>query len=164
MAQINERVLTEIAEKSATAEAFFEYASKRTRNVRDGVSRIVQIKEQMRHEGYHTIPQDLLSMFKELERAGLGELKGDSFKWNVPIREVGMVVTKRGSRPKAVPHIDPIHHSNVHTFADTQRTTPAKSLTIMFASGKEATIQISASLSREEVRILTDKLLQECTK
>ncbi len=150
MVQVNKNTIAEIAKKSPTAEAFFTYAACRERNVRQGVSRLPAIRAQMSVEGFHPVPKDLVSMFQELARAGVGTLQGKEFKWNVPIREVGQA----GSIKESTPHVE--HHIN--------RVIPqaTKDLVIMFDTNKEVSIKFTANLTKDEINFIAAKLLKEC--
>ncbi len=147
MTQLNEGRLIEIAQKTPTAEEFFTYAAGRERNARDGITKLTQIREQMRIEGYHPVPQDLLSMFRELERAGVGKLEKDYFKWAVPIKTVGSTVTAKPAAKVATPSI-PLARKN---------------LVIYFDKSREINLQFTANLTKEEIAFVAEKLLQECT-
>ena len=146
MTELNTKTLVEIAQKSSTAESFFDYASKRERDVRNAESHIRALRVQMSKEGYHPVPQDLLSMFRELERAGVGVLRGDKFKWNVSVKKLGSAVTETPNAEvmrSAIP-------------------TAQKSLVMCFDKHKEVSISFTPNLSKEEIGFLCEKLLKEC--
>lgn len=145
---MNTKAITEIAQKSPTSEAFFTYAACRERNVREGVSRLSAIKAQMTKEGFHPVPQDLLAMFRELERAGVGQLHGDMFRWHVSIRKVGEAVVAPKEAP-SVPEIKPRPPTN-------------RSLVVYFDNGKEITADFTENLTRSEVENFCARLLKSC--
>lgn len=138
---INNKVIAEIAQKSPTAGNFFTYAACRERNVRDGESRLSSIKSQMTKEGFIPVPQDLLLMFKELERIGVGILQGDKFKWLVPIKKIG----------------DAIREPRREILSKHE-----KSLVICFDKHKEASVLYTPNLTKADVHFLCEKLLNEC--
>lgn len=133
------KTLSEIAQKTPTAEAFFTYAACRARNVREGVSRIPAIRAQMTKEGFHPVPQDLLAMFKELEKAGVGQLRGTQFKWHAPIKEIGNALTLK---------TEPVER---RIAATVEKAADGKALL-----GK---ILASVTLSPKEIMHLCDRLL-----
>lgn len=143
MTQLNAEKIAEILQRSPTAEAFATYAACRERNVRDGVSRLPAIRAQMAKEGFHPVPQDLLSMFRELERAGIGKLQGDQFKWSVSIKRVGEAIES----PK------PVKAESIPT--------SAKELVIFFDKNKQVEVRFPENLTPAEIRFVADKLLQE---
>lgn len=150
MVQINKEVVAEILQKTPTAESFAAYAANRKREVRNGVSPLLAIRAQMESEGYIAVPEDLLLMFKELDRAGVGKLDRGRFKWHVPIKEVSEVLTgpKRTEAPKAAPAAsDP---------------NPSKVLFVSFGPSKDIKISLPGDLTNNEVRYLCSKILQEC--
>lgn len=148
---INKNAIAEIAQKTPTAEAFFTYAACRERNVRDGVSRLSALRAQMIGEGFDPVPQELLSMFRELDRAGIGSLKGDFFRWGVPIKKVAEVVFEKPAR------VEPIQKDPL-----SELPKALKSLVIYYADGKEMSISFTPNLTREEVRFALEKVLREC--
>lgn len=140
---LNQEKIAEILQRTPTAEAFANYAACRERNIREGVSKLPAIRAQMSKDGFQPVPQDLLSMFRELERAGVGELKNDMFKWSVSIKEVGRALNPAKNEVRPLP-------------------TAHKSLVIFFDKNKEATISFTPNLSVEEVKFLAEKILNEC--
>ncbi len=147
MIQINSKVIGEIADRSATAEAFFTYAACRDRNSRNGVSDIKAIRAQMEKEGFTTVPQDLLVMFRELDKVGIGRLQGNQFKWSVPIKSVGQALAEP-TKPK------------VERSAVTPPSNP-KNLVFLFEGGKEISVTYTESLSKEDLQLLWNRLLKE---
>lgn len=146
---INNEKVVEILQKSPTAEAFATYAACRNRNVREGISRLPSIRAQMAKEGFHPVPQDLLSMFRELERAGIGHLWKDQFKWNVPIKEVAsyLEVPKKKTSAQVYTH---------------QRAVAEKTLVMSFGTDKKVSITFTPNLSKEDVDFMISKMLKEC--
>lgn len=135
---LNPDTIMEISQKTPTAEAFFEYASQRERSVRSGLSRLPRIRAQMERAGFHPAPQDLLTMFRELERAGVGRLEGDKFQWQVPIRQLGEYVgAKAPAKPKT------------------------RSFVIYFESGRQVSISYTQGLTKEESAFIADCLLTD---
>jgi hypothetical protein len=139
---LNSKTIAEIAQKSPTAEAFFSYVSKRERNARGGVSKLPDIKAQLIKEDFNPVPQELLSMFRELERVGVGVLQGDTFKWSVPIKQVGKVLKS-----------DKV----VSSIPKSKRT-----LAVYFDTQREIEMSFSSGLTREEAKLAMEKLLQQC--
>jgi hypothetical protein len=140
---MNTKAIVEIMQKSPTAEQFATYAACRERNARDGVTRLPAIRAQMTKEGFHPVPQDLLTMFRELERAGVGKLSGDKFQWSVSIKQVGeALVEPKAEAPKQKPEV------------------PTKRFVMCFGNNKEAEISYTSTLTKEEVEFLCSKLLQ----
>lgn len=138
----NSKTIAEITQRTPTSEAFAEYASKRERNVRGGVSRLSIIKAQMIKEGYHIVPQDLLAMFRQYHDQGLGELSGDLFKWHISIKQLGNV---KEYKQRALPE-----------------KRPQKNLVVCFSSDKEASVSFTPNLTKEDIQFICDKMLQEC--
>ncbi len=152
MTQINEQVLNEIAERTPTAEQFFEYAATRERNVREGISNLTTLRAQMAKEGYHPIPQDMLRMFKELEHAGLGSLRGDSFKWFTGIRDLANkvgVISKPTNPDK--PKLAAVVSAEM-------------SVSIALAPGKDVSFKIHGVLTSEDCRFIYETLLKKATE
>lgn len=146
---IFESKLVEIAQRNPTAENFFAYAAERERDIKLGVSRLPQLREQMRAAGYEPVPQDLLTTFRELERAGVGKLQGDRFRWDMPIKKLGEAVfgpkKEKQPAPKAEPRAIETHE---------------RTLVICFGKGREAAIRYT-DLTIEDVDFLREKLLLE---
>lgn len=98
--QFSKTIVQEIAQKNATAEQLFDYLSTRERNARGGENSVQSIKQQMALKGFQPVPQELLSTLRELDRAGIIELKGDRFRWKHQIKDVVKAVQE--TAPKAV--------------------------------------------------------------
>lgn len=143
---INNSAIAEIADRTPTAEAFFTYAACRERNVREGISRLSAIRVQMAKEGFTPVPQDLLSMFRELEKVGVGQLKGDLFKWSVSIKEVGETISAPREHMAEIPKIP----KSIKTFA------------VYYDNGRHASISFTPNLTKEEIKFLAEQLLKEC--
>lgn len=155
---IDNEKIAEIMQKSPTAEAFATYAACRERNVRDGISRLPAIRAQMAKEGFHPVPQDLLAMFRELERAGVGQLWKDQFKWNMPIKDVGAAFeAPKSETPRTqVAEVKPSAHiapANNHN---------RRILTMSLGEGKEVSLSFTPNLSREDIRFVMQKALRLC--
>lgn len=152
MTNINQQTIEEIAQRTPTSEAFFTYAACRERNVRAGVSSLPAIKAQMSLEGFHPVPQDLLVMFKELDRAGIGQLRGEKFKWNQPIKKVGeMGSVTKPSKPEKVQRA---HH--------TITTLVERRITMCLGAGKDVEVTIRGNLSDDDCSFIAERLLKEC--
>ncbi len=145
MGTINTKSISEIAERSPTAEAFFTYAACRERNVREGISRLSAIRAQMAKEGFQPVPQDLLVMFRELEQQGIGKLQGNLFKWNVSIKKVGEAANPASEALVVKTHEKPKRE--------------VKTLVICFESGKEVSVTLSEPLTKEEASLVANKLV-----
>lgn len=140
---ISNEKIAEIMQQSPTAEAFSTYAACRERNVREGISRLPSIRAQMTKEGFNPVPQDLLTMFKELDRAGVGKLLKDEFKWNISIRDVGVLAGPQAPLPP-------------------KREVSKKTLVICFGENKDASISFTNNLTKEDIQFLASKMLQDC--
>ncbi len=147
---MNEKEVSEILQKTPTAEAFATYAACRERDVRNGISRLPKIREQMKQEGFHPVPQDLLAMFRELERAGIGKLSGDKFKWFTSIKKVGSAGSTQS--PKM---LDSGKKDIVIPKAQ-------KTMVLFFDKNKEITVTFTPNLTRDDVAFLAEKILKEC--
>lgn len=145
-------VLKEVQQKSPTAQAFFEYAGRRERNVRSGVSRISAIRAQMAKEGFHPIPRDLVTMFKELEQAGIGELKAGAFKWYIPIRQIAGRVPPK---PKQLKARNPLAYPQITTRVE-------KKLSMCLGNGKDVEIRFTDKLTKLDCKFVCSRLLLEC--
>ena len=143
---INAKVVAEIAQKTPTAEDFFEYCAKRERSARGGISRLPAIRAQMKEAGYEPVPQDLLLMFRELERANFGTLQGDKFKWRVSIKELGETLT---AAPERTPEPQGIPNS-------------VRTLSVYLGRDKEVNIQFTGNLTPDEAHFVYGKFLQSC--
>lgn len=147
---LNPKTVGEIFQRTPTAEAFAAYAACRNRNVRLGISKLPGIRAQMTKEGFDPVPQDLLSMFKELERAGAGTLSDGTFKWNVPIKKIGEIVSDESPKEKIRLALVPPPKEGETT------------LIVCFPSGKTASISLSSKLTVEECQFMCDKILRTC--
>lgn len=147
---LNNKTISEIAQKSPTAEDFFTYAACRERHVRGGVSKLPDLRTQMKQEGFEPVPQDLLIMFRELHRAGVGELKGDTFKWNTSIKKVGEAVIGKTEILESKPA------------KTTASSRIEKALVVWFDNKKHVSITFTPNLTKDEVSFLASKLLREC--
>lgn len=148
---MNLELVQTISKQSPTAEAFFDYAASRDRNVRDGISSIQSLRNQMSKDGFHPVTKDLRQMFAELEEAGIGELKGDKFKWNVSIKLVGKPSVKQPS-PK------------IGVIAKPTNPVQMKNTSIFFGDKKEIHIQFTNNLTQEDLVTALEKVLKECLK
>jgi hypothetical protein len=146
MTNVNSKAIVEIAERSKTAEAFLNYASTRERNVRGGITKLPAIRAQMHKEGLVAVPQDLLSMFRELERAGIGKLMGDKFQWYVSIRKVGEAL-----EGKPIKEPSPIQAAT-------------KSIVIYYGPNKEFKAEFTSNLGKEDLAFAMQKILWEMEK
>lgn len=153
MTTINSKAIPEIFQKSPTAEAFATYAACRVRNVRGGTSRLPVIRTQMAKEGFEPVRQDLRSMFRELERAGVGTLKGEYFKWNVPIKTVGLAADVPRAHMAEIPPTEAPKRSYESKTAKAE-----KNLTVYFESGNEVNITYTGVLTRDEADFICHKL------
>jgi hypothetical protein len=121
----------------------------------------------MAMEGFDPVPQDLLIMFRELERAGIGTLKGECFKWNVSMKKVGLAledpdkVFADGGAIKreymAVPKPRPV--PEIAAQADKN---PLKSVVMVLGPGREISIDFTPNLTRSDLDFVMAKLLQHC--
>lgn len=146
MTQVDNKRIAEIADRTPTSEAFFTYAACRSRNARDGVTPLRAIRQQLAKEGFLAVPQDLLSMFRELERAGVGVLnRAGEFKWNMPIKKVGEMVTHKEAvtEPTNIP-------------------VALKKVAVFFADNRQALLEFTPNLTKEEVAFLAQKIIDEC--
>lgn len=150
---LNKAKIVEIMRKSPTAEAFATYAACRERNIRDGVSKLPVIRTQLLKEGFHPVPQELVSMFRELERAGVGVLRGDQFQWHVSIKAIGEAAAAH--KPTK---IKDEHYKQYPEL--TKRV--EKTLSICLGSGKDVTISFTTNLSKEDCAWICRELLQQC--
>lgn len=165
MQTFNEKTVQEIAQRTPTAEDFFTYASCRDRNAREGITKIQAIRAQMTKEGFNPIPQDLLSMFRELDRAGIGKLQGDMFKWYVPIKDVGSVALAiEAQKPKTSP--TKINVDNIIKSQEVKPDSTNRELTMVLclSAAKEVTIHFTPNLTHADVEFIKEKLLRECQK
>lgn len=147
---INTERLADILQRSSTAEAFATYAACRERNARSGISKLSALRTQMQKEGFNPIPQDMLAMFKELEQAGLGQLRGDVFKWNLPLKRVGELAEEASvvKLPKPAPQL------NVEPEA------VQRSLVVCFGGNKRVSISITGIVGKEELQMVVSELLK----
>lgn len=97
---IDKKVLSEIANKSDTSNNVFHVLRARVRNPRSGILKLSNIKEAMRERGFKAPPQEVLSTFRELERAGAGELDGDVFNWSVGLKETAQTALGLKTEPE----------------------------------------------------------------
>lgn len=159
---INMNLVPEILRRSPTAESFATYAARRERKARDGVSRLPAIRAQMAKDGFDPVPQDLLLMFRELERAGIGALKGEYFKWNVSMKKVGLalegpdkIFTEGGAVKReymAIPKPKATHPLPTRA--------SVKSMVVVLGIGREVSIDFTANLTRADIDFVMTKLLQ----
>lgn len=145
--RINKAAIIEIAHKSKTATNLFRYFKTRERSARNNVSYLSQLKQYMDDGGFHAVPTELKAAFQELAAAGVGELKGDTFKWNYGLRELSeiaiderVVVGLTRSEPSILKE-------------------PAKQ-TVIFMMGDRAPIRIELpqDFSPKDVKYLSDAL------
>lgn len=141
MVQVNEKRISEILSQSPTAENFATYAACRQRNTKGGISPLREIRRQMRKEGFTPVPQELLSMFKELDRAGVGALKDGSFKWLLPIRDLGHLAAKDKQGPKVEPKPEPLA---------VPRSPDRGRLVVVFGVDRTVTVEYPGDISPEE--------------
>lgn len=160
MNNVSSSALAEIAEKSDTAESFFKYAASRDRNVRGGVSNIKDVRVQMAKEGYHPVAGDLLTLFKELERIGVGTLKDGKFKWNTPLKEIASLVTDSPRNSVAASILNQPSHILSVAESYTPKIEP-QTLYFCFGAGREMSIKLFHGITRSEVEFITKKLLNE---
>lgn len=84
--QLNRQTLAEIADRTEASTSFFNYLARRQRNARRGESKISSLTQQMLESGYTASPKELLPTLRELDNAGIIELRGDKFVWKVGIK------------------------------------------------------------------------------
>ncbi len=158
MSTVNENVLAGIAERNPTAEGFFNYAAGRERNVRENVSNLPQLRLHMSKKGYHAVPQELLSMFRELERAGIGKFRGQDFMWYTSIKEVGeraLGLNKAKVVAKPV-KIEPVSPIRITSQVETHLT--------MKIGAKSVTLVCTGTLTKEECQAVYAELLSKASK
>jgi hypothetical protein len=103
-------------------------------------------------DGFHAVPRDLTAMFKDLEKAGVGELKGGMFKWHVSIREVA-----------STHNVDPVDIKEANKVGVIGKPiTPPKEMHIVmaFGKGREVSISFSKGLSADECKDVYELLLK----
>lgn len=154
MNHINPKAIVEISQKTPTAEDFFTYAACRERNVREGASSLPATRAQLLKEGFSPVAQDLLLMFRELERAGVGRLLGDKFHWNIPIKRLADIVVDKTTVQEKPINLEPRQLLNFKS--------DKKTLVMIFADNREVTVSYSPGVTKEAILLLAERLLQEC--
>ncbi len=157
---INNEKIADIMQKSPTAESFASYAARRARGgreARNGVSTIPAIRKQMEKEGFHVVPEDMLLMFKALDQAGIGQLKGKNFKWNLSLRRVGELAEQAGVATQE-PITKPLPKE------PTKKPVSKKSLIAYFGPGRDFEAEFPSDLTQDELAFILDKILHACSK
>lgn len=151
MQQINEQVVKAIPAKNEIAEALFTLWATRERNAREGRSTLDETRRQLKKEGYIVVPSELLSIFKELQRAGAGTLRGKIFTWGaVGLREVAKLAFDQ----KSVPVVETEQAYGGVTA--TERT--YKVVVAYLSNDRKVKMELPADLSPKEAQFLSGLL------
>jgi hypothetical protein len=145
MQDLNKNTVSEIAQKNDTAESFFAYLGQRKREARGGENSVDSIKRQMRLRGFQPVPQELLTTLRELDRAGIIELKGKQFRWKFGIKDVMRAVEPTQAPAPVIPLKTPLSQ---------------KTLVVCLDRERQFTAQFPSKLSQEELKLIYNTLEQ----
>lgn len=144
--QFNKSVVQEIAHKNQTAEQLFDYLLTRERNARGGENSVQSIKQQMALKGFQPVPQELLSTLRELDRAGIIELRGDRFRWKHQLKDVAKAIqpTRMPKADVSMPKVD----------------TSTKTVVVLLGPGRTFSATFPPSLTQKERQLIARVLAE----
>ncbi len=147
MQDLNKNTVVEIAQKNDTAESFFAYLGQRKREARGGENSVDSIKRQMRLKGFQPAPQELLTTLRELDRAGIIELKGKQFRWKFGIKDVMGSFVEPASEPAPVIPI--------------RANYSVKTLVVCLDKDRQFKAEFPAKMTADELKLLYNILEQQ---
>lgn len=155
MKNLDPKVVKEIAQSNMTSEAFFLALSLRERN-REEID-VGRTREQLIHEGFKVVTEDLIDTMKRLDKAGVGQLVLDKvgkpvrFKWHFGLKEVAKAGLEGLNIQKLV---------KAKTEVASKPITQGSNTTVVIMSDKrKATITVPADLTEAEARIIFESAL-----
>ncbi len=92
--ELNKSDLSKIAKKNGTSEAVFSVIALRERNRQE--TNLRRLRDELLAEGFKVVPNEFTAIFRDLAKAGIGDLvsekgKPAKFRWNFAMKDIGKI-------------------------------------------------------------------------
>lgn len=153
MTKMDKAKLAQIVNEDPVAKAAFKHFLTRDRNPKDGIMDIRRAKYALQEEGVDVVPEELVSIFRDMEKAGCGKLISESgkpvrFRWTVNMKEAA----------KAALSTTGVVSKKTKASGKTDSDGNSRDMVLMLAPGRKARISLPVGLTPDEAEFIAEAI------